>query len=112
MDLQRDLWILAFATHPAQAIILFQDQTEILADPPLRQLFLDYEHAHDLDADDPRLDGLARRIAEATRARYGTDELPGLDTASEIPALIQATANVASPAWQRLDMLIRTQLDA
>ncbi|GGW24120.1 MerR family transcriptional regulator [Streptomyces alanosinicus] len=112
MDLQRDLWILVFATHPDQAIILFQDQTEALADPALRQLFLDYDHAHDLDANDPRIDDLAHRIAEATRDRYGADELPELDATSEIPALIQGTVNAASPAWQRLDMLIRAQLDA
>ncbi|MFJ8856473.1 MerR family transcriptional regulator [Streptomyces sp. NPDC102437] len=112
VDLQRDLWILVFATHPDQAITLFQEQAEILADPALRQLFLDYDHAHDLDAGDPRIDDLARRIADATRERYGSDELPDLDAASEIPALIQGAVNAASSAWQRIDMLIRAHLDA
>ncbi|NGO45195.1 MerR family transcriptional regulator [Streptomyces ureilyticus] len=112
VDLQRDLWILVFATHPDHAIPLFHDQAETLADPELRQLFLDYDHAHDLDPDDPHVDDLARRIAEATRKRYGRDEPPGLDAASEIPALIQGTVNASSPAWQRLDTLIRAQLDA
>ncbi|MGW1882884.1 MerR family transcriptional regulator [Streptomyces sp. NPDC001970] len=111
-DLQRDLWILVFATHPDRAITLFHEQAETLADPALRQLFLDYDHAHDLDADDPRIDDLARRIAEANRERYGPDELPGLDAGSEIPALIQGTVNASSPAWKRLDTLIRAQLDA
>ncbi|WP_326651422.1 MULTISPECIES: MerR family transcriptional regulator [unclassified Streptomyces] len=111
VDLQRDLWILAFATHPDHAITLFHDQADSLADPALRQLFRDYDHAHDLDADDPRIDDLARRITEATRERYGPDELPGLDVASEIPGLIQGTVNASSPAWQRLDTLIRAQLD-
>ncbi|WP_351229692.1 MerR family transcriptional regulator [Streptomyces sp. NPDC002133] len=112
VDLQRDLWILVFATHPDRATTLFHDQAEILTDPTLRQLFLDYDHAHDLDADDPRIDDLAGRIAEANRERYGPDELPGLDADSEIPALIQGTVNASSPAWQRLDTLIRAQLDA
>ena len=112
VDLQRDLWILVFATHPDHAITLFHDQAEILADPALRQLFLDYDHAHDLRADDPRLDGLARRIVEATRERYGPDELPELDADSEIPALVQGTVNASSPAWRRLDTLIRAHLDA
>lgn len=111
VDLQRDLWILVFATHPDRATTLFHDQAETLADPELRQLFLDYDHAHDLDADDPGIDDLARRIAEATRERYGPDEPPELD-ASEIPALIQAAVNASSPAWQRLDTLIRAQLHA
>jgi DNA-binding transcriptional MerR regulator len=112
VDLQRDLWILVFATHPDHAITLFHDQAEILADPALRQLFLDYDHAHDLRVDDPCIDDLARRIVEATRERYGPDELPELDAVSEIPALIQGTVNASSPAWQRLDTLIRAHLDA
>ncbi|MFD3824968.1 MerR family transcriptional regulator [Streptomyces sp. NPDC058625] len=112
VDLQRDLWILVFATHPDRAITLFHDQAETLANPALRQLFLDYDHAHGLDADDPRIDCLARRIAEATRERYGPDEPPELDAASDIPALIQGTVNASSPAWQRLDTLIRTRRDA
>ncbi|WP_314177788.1 MerR family transcriptional regulator [Streptomyces winkii] len=111
VDLQRDLWILVFAAHPDQAVTLFQDQNEILADPAQRQLFLDYDRAHDFDPGDPRVDDLASRIAEATRERYGPDELPQLDAASEIPALIQGTVNASSRAWQRLDMLIREQLD-
>jgi hypothetical protein len=52
-----------FATHPDYAITLFHDQADILADPLLRQLFRDYDHA----ADDPRIDDLARRIVAATR---------------------------------------------
>jgi DNA-binding transcriptional MerR regulator len=111
VDLQRDLWILVFATHPDLATTLFHDQAEALADPALRQLFLDYDYAHDLDADDPRIDDLARRIAEATRERYGPDNLPGQDPGSEIPALIRGTVNASSPAWQRLDTLIHAQLD-
>ncbi|MFD7339612.1 MerR family transcriptional regulator [Streptomyces violascens] len=112
VDLQRDLWILVFATHPDHAITLFHDQSETLADPALRQFFLHYDHAHDLNADDPRIDDLARRIVEATRERYGPHEPPELDATSEIPALIQGTVNASSPAWQRLDTLIRAQLDA
>ncbi|MER5760591.1 MerR family transcriptional regulator [Streptomyces sp. NPDC002082] len=110
VDLQRDLWILVFATHSDRAITLFHDQADSLANPGLRQLFLDYDRAYDLHADDPRIDDLARRIVAATRERYGPDELPGLDTASEIPALIQGTVNASSPAWQRLDTLIRAHL--
>lgn len=112
VDLQRDLWILVFATHPDHAITLFHDQAESLAEPALRQLFLDYDHAHDLDAQDPRIDDLARRIVEATKARYGSEELPHLDEDSGIPSLIQGTVNASSPAWQRIDTLIRQQLNA
>ncbi len=110
--LQNDLWILLFATHPDTAITLFHDQAQTLADPTLRQMFLDYDHAHDLDPNDPRVDELARRIVDATRERYGADDLPGHDSNSEIPALIQGAVNASSPAWQRLDTLIREELGA
>ncbi len=112
VDLQRDLWVLVFATHPDRASTLFQDEAEILADSSLRQLFLAYDHAHDLNADDPRIDNLARRIVKAIRDRYGPNNLPELDAASVIPALIQDAVNASSPAWQRLDTLIRAQLSA
>ncbi|TVZ04847.1 MerR family transcriptional regulator [Trebonia kvetii] len=112
VDLQRDLWILVFATHPDQAAAVFRDQSETLSDPELRQLFLDYDGAYDLDPGDPRIDDLARRIVEATRSRYGSGELPQADPVSEIPALIQDAVNAASPAWRRLDTLIRTRLGA
>ncbi|MEZ0067152.1 DNA-binding transcriptional MerR regulator [Streptacidiphilus sp. MAP12-20] len=111
VDLQRDLWILVFATHPDLAATLFHDQAETVAEPALRRLFLDYDYAHDLDADDPRIDDLARRIVEATKKRYGPDDLPGQDAESEIPALVQGAVNASSPAWQRLDTLVRARLN-
>ncbi|MFG3257576.1 MerR family transcriptional regulator [Streptomyces sp. NPDC048172] len=110
LDLQRDLWILVFAAHPDQAATLFEDQRASLADPALRRLFLAYDRAHDLDADDPRIDGLARRIAEAARERYGPHDPPELDAASAVPALVQSAVNASSPAWRRLDGLLREHL--
>ena len=107
--LQRDLWILVFVTHPDSAGALFGDQVETLNDPAFRRLFLDYDRAHDLDADDPEIEDLARRIVEATRVRYESAAPPAVDAASEIPALIQGTVNDSSPAWRRLDALLRAQ---
>jgi hypothetical protein len=48
----------------------------------------------------------------ATRQRYGASNLPGLKIGSAIPALIQATVSAASPAWRRLDLLVRARLAA
>ncbi|MER6202333.1 MerR family transcriptional regulator [Streptomyces sp. NPDC001586] len=110
VDLQRDLWILVFATHAEHADALFRDQARTLADPEPRQLFLDYDRAYDLDVDDPRVEDLAHRIAAATRARYGPDEPAWLGAESDIPALVQGTVNESSPAWRRLDTLIRAEL--
>ncbi|MEZ0074195.1 MerR family transcriptional regulator [Planotetraspora sp. GP83] len=108
--MESDLWILVFATHPDIAHELFRDQAQALTDPTLRQLYLDYDHAYDLDPRDPSLADLARRIVGATTDRYGTGDLPGQATASEIPGLIQDAVNASSPAWQRLDTLIRDSL--
>lgn len=110
--LQYDLWILVFATQPDTAMTRFHDEAQILADPALREVFLDYDHAHDLDPDDRRIDDLARRIVSAIFERHGTGDLPGHDARAEIPALIQAAVNASSPAWRRLDTLIREQLGA
>jgi DNA-binding transcriptional MerR regulator len=110
VTLESDLWILVFASHPDVANDLFRDQAQAVTDPTLRQLYLDYDRAHDLDPQDAFLADLAHRICNATKQRYGTGDLPGQATGSEIPRLIQAAVNAASPAWQRLDDLIRDEL--
>ncbi|MFF9013072.1 MerR family transcriptional regulator [Streptomyces sp. NPDC014870] len=107
VDLQRDLWILVFATHPESADALFRDQAQSLARPEFRQLFLAYDRAHDLDADDPTLPDLARRIRAATQERYGSSAPAQVDAASPIPALVQDDVNASSPAWRRIDTLLR-----
>jgi len=108
--METDLWILLFATHPRTAIELFRDQADALSDPALRRIYLGYDRAHDLDPGDPRLETLARQIVAATRRRYGTGELPGQGTDPDMPALVQGVVNASSPAWQRLDALIRRRL--
>jgi DNA-binding transcriptional MerR regulator len=108
--LERDLWILVFATHPDMAHELFRDQAQSLTDPFLRQIYLDYDRAHDLDPRDPFITDLSRRIIDATTQRYGTGDLPGQVTGSGIPQLIQGAVNASSAAWRRLDELIRDEL--
>jgi DNA-binding transcriptional MerR regulator len=109
--LERDLWILAFATHPDTAQELFQDQTQALTDPELRQIYLDYDRAHDLHPDDPSIADLAHRIVAATRNRYAAGDLPGQAIGSDIPQLVQGAVNASSAAWQMLDSLIREELE-
>jgi len=110
VTLESDLRILVFATHPDTAHELFRDQAQALTDPALRQLYLDYDRARDFDPPDPFLADLARRIIDAATQRYGTGDLPGQATGSEIPQLIQGAVNASSPAWRRLDSLIRDGL--
>ena len=110
VDLERDLWILVFVTQPDIAPALFHDQAESLADPDLLRLYLDYDAVHDVDPDDPAVDDLARRVVQATTRRYGVGELPGQATGSDLPDLVQSAVNARSPAWTRLDTLIRDGL--
>lgn len=108
--MERDLWIVVYATHPEIAGTLFQDQAASLTEPGLRQLYLAYDRAHDLDPADPFLAELADRIVAASLDRYG-DRPPGLDTGdTTIPQLLQSTVNASSPAWRQLDSLIRRRL--
>jgi DNA-binding transcriptional MerR regulator len=109
--LQRDLWLLVHATHPDLVGDLVNDQMQALTDPTLRQIFLDYDRAYDLAPDEPAVAALADRMAAATIGRYGTGgDLPGHDTGTRIPDLIQSAVNAASPAWRRIDTLVRAEL--
>jgi DNA-binding transcriptional MerR regulator len=105
--MERDLWIVVYATHPEIAGQFFADQAEAVSDPALRRLYLDYDRAHDLEPDDPFITSLAERIVEASLARYGTDVLQGQPPDSPIPQLLQSRVNAESSAWQHLDTLIR-----
>ena len=107
--MERDLWIVVYATHPEVADALFHDQAQALTDADLLDLYLAYDRAHDLDPADPFLTELADHIVAASIDRYGTD-LPGLSSDSAIPQLLQATVNASSPAWEQLDSLIRHRL--
>lgn len=107
--LQHDLWLLVFATHPETARANFRDQSSMLADPALLSIVLEYDAVHDLDPRDPRVDALADKLISATNARYG-EELPSYDRGSAIPALVQGAVNASSPAWARLDTLLRERL--
>lgn len=109
VTLQSDLWLLVFATQPAAARTNFRDQSAMLDEPALLSLVLEYDRVHDLDPRDPRVDALASRLVSATQARYGA-ELPSYDRGSAIPALVQGAVNASSPAWRRLDALLRERL--
>jgi DNA-binding transcriptional MerR regulator len=108
--LETDLWILTFATDPDTARRYFTDQAQAQDDPELRGLYLEYDRAYDLDPGDPALTDLAARIVTAALDRYPTDDPAGDLDESPLPQLVQASINESSPAWERLDTLIREGL--
>jgi hypothetical protein len=107
ITMERDLWTLAFATHPETAPHLLADQHEAKTLPEIQQIYRDYDRARDLDPEDLRLRDLADRILRASRARYATEPPPGPPPESPIPQLIQDLVNSTSPAWKRLDRYLR-----
>lgn len=64
------------ACHPDRAIARSTKQAEILAEPALRQLSLDYDHAHNFDADASLFDDFAHWIAEAARSEMNPTKCP------------------------------------
>ena len=110
ITMERDLWILAFATHAESAPLLLADQHQAKALPEVQQIYRDYDQARDLDPDDPRLRDLADQILSAARARYTDAPPPGPPPESPIPQLIQDLVNSTSPAWERLDRYLRSGL--
>jgi DNA-binding transcriptional MerR regulator len=108
--MERDLWILAFATHPESAVALLADQHQAKTLPEVQQIYRDYDRARDLDPDDPRLSDLADRILRIARIRYADQPPPAPPVDSPVPQLIQDMINSTSPAWKRLDHHLRTGL--
>ncbi|MGZ0146331.1 MerR family transcriptional regulator [Kribbella sp. WER1] len=108
--IERDLWILAFATDPEAAAGYFADQAESQEDPALGQLYLECDRAFDLAPDDPALADLADRIVTASVERYSSEVLREQLAEATLPQLVQSSVNANSPAWERLDALIRSGL--
>ena len=108
--MERDLWILVFATHPESAVELLADQHQAKTLPEVQQIYRDYDQSRDLDPDDPRLADLAERILHISKARYAAQQPPAAPPDSPIPQLIQDLVNSASPAWKRLDRYLRAGL--
>lgn len=108
VQMEHDLWTLAFATDPEAAQALLAEQHQAKSLPQVQQVYREYDQARDLDPDDPRLIFLAEHIAEIARDRYADQPPPTPPADSPIPALIQDMINSASPAWKRLDRYLRT----
>lgn len=98
--MEREVWVLMQAVAPREAAVWLADKAESLADPEFRRIYLDYDEAFDLPADDPRLPDLARRAADWLSRR------PAVPTADpEITALALSAAGATSPAWERMAAL-------
>jgi len=84
--------------------VLKQEQ---LHDPQVRELYLAFDRAFDLDPDDPRLRALADDVsaflARVERELAGGEED---DVSEHLVELLDSWIVPASPAWTRLKTLI------
>ncbi|MET9631908.1 MerR family transcriptional regulator [Lentzea sp. NPDC006480] len=105
VQFERDGWIVLAAGYPEQALGWIAQKRRQLADPEFRQFYVTYDQAHDWDPADPRLHGLADVMAARLR-REASQTVHEVLSADEKSLLGQHVRDY-SPAWLRLDELVR-----
>ena len=110
VEIERDGWILLRTAAPGLVAAWIAEKIALLEDEQYRQFCLDYDVCIDWEPDDPRLDDLARSMADWTLQRYpdtkphlGTD----VDADPTILHMIEDSIIDSSPAWRRLNELAR-----
>jgi DNA-binding transcriptional MerR regulator len=108
ITLERDGWTLLMALAPESVAKWAAEKAAALTDPDFQQIYLDWEEAYDWDPNDPRLAALAAHAAAYLEhpAVPLPDPDPGLAAAN---ALLAAQLAAGSPAWRRLEELVRDQ---
>ncbi|WP_245870818.1 MerR family transcriptional regulator [Asanoa hainanensis] len=116
--MERDGWIMLTANYPDTALEWIALKREQLADPAFREFYLTYDRAYDWRPDDPRLDALADVMAERLRQEA---RATGVETArmtiqetvsKDEQALLATHVSEYSPAWIRLNELLRQRVSA
>jgi DNA-binding transcriptional MerR regulator len=109
VGIERGGWILLAAKAPDRVAGWIKEKNESFADPEYRELYLRFDRAYDWSPDDPRLVELADDIVRFLRrltaeARLRADEETVFD--DELVGLLDAQTMQASPAWERLGVLV------
>lgn len=103
VQMERELWILMQSVSPKEATIWIADKLDLIGDPELCAIYLEYDAAFDWSASDPRLVALADRSKRWFANRHIRPE--ARENAAQDPTIIQLIAtsfNGESPAWDRL----------
>ncbi|HUY99416.1 MAG TPA: MerR family transcriptional regulator [Thermomicrobiaceae bacterium] len=105
---ERDGWILLQSAAPDTVANWIANKRDALEDPEFRALYVACDVAFDWSPDDPRLEALAERIRHWTAGPRGkAGERP-----TQVPAiarLVVTSAGASSPAWDRLNAIVRQQ---
>lgn len=108
VGIERDGWILIRMAAPDDVADWIATKLVALDDGQFQQICLDYDRCMDWDADDPRLDALAERMAD-----FSSQHHPGAHEATSAPAdptilkMIEDSISSSSPAWERLGRLVQ-----
>lgn len=108
VDAERDAWILVAAQLPGRMPFYMELKEQQLADPAVRELYRDLAEVIGWGADDPRLAGVADRLAaqfDALPASAWDEE--GLP--ADLAALLDAVFLDSVPAGRRLLVLLEAR---
>jgi DNA-binding transcriptional MerR regulator len=111
VQIERDGWILIRTAAPDHVAGWIAAKRALLDDDQFKQFCLDYDRCVDWEPDDERLDALARRMADWTAERYpdgDPKQATGIDVDPTIVQMIEDSIVDSSPAWKRLNHLVRT----
>ncbi len=111
VQMERDIWILLQSVAPKQAAIWIADKRDAIGDPEFGAIYLEYDAAFDWSPDDPRLYELADRTSRwfaSRHYRFEGGEGPAMDPA--VAQLVATSADVSSPAWDRLAEIARARM--
>lgn len=106
LQMERDGWIVLAALCPEVVPKVAGQKAAALAEPQFQRLYLACDQAREWDADDPRLEELARALTDWAAKQPG----PGVRTGTRprdrglpvVEQLMAAQFGDASPAWRRL----------
>lgn len=108
IQMERDNWIIIQSMLPKESGDWIDDKLNVLKDPELLAMYLEYDAAYDWSPDDPRLYKLADRIQRWEMNRYHRSKnTDSLDQYPIIAQLISKTHGATSPAWDRLEEIVK-----
>ena len=104
---ERDDWILIAAHSPERIPEFMADKRRQIEDPAVLGLYLTLDDAIDWDPDDPRLPGLADRLAAAIEQAMASSDFPDEHLADGTVELVDSMFIENVPAARRLLELLK-----
>ncbi|MET8873268.1 MerR family transcriptional regulator [Nocardia sp. NPDC004604] len=107
IQLERDGWILMQTASPEDAASWLAEKRELITHPEVRALYLDYDAAYNWPPTDPRLPALAERTRTWFATHPTNSERRSIQNPTIAHLAAQSQPGATSPAWDRLNQLMR-----